>query len=54
MELIRANPEKIGERGVYLNKSWSKLFIVGVIDTLTVYNSKKKFEYYAKRCRHGQ
>jgi hypothetical protein len=53
MQLVENNPRSIDKRGVYFNHGRTKIFIVGVIDTLTEYTTKKKAEYYAKKCKHG-
>lgn len=52
-ELLQKNPKKPPQRGVYFSKDRSRLFIVGVIDTLTNYTTKKKLEYHFKKMKHG-
>ena len=52
-ELIRNDPEKPPHRGVYFSEDRTRLFIIGVIDTLTNYTTKKKFEYRFKRLKYG-
>lgn len=53
IDLINWNPKYVGQKGVYFNKNRTKIFIIGIIDTLTEYTAKKKFEYYSKWCWHG-
>ena len=53
IDLININPWTVDQKGVYFNKGRTKIFIIGVIDTLTEYTAKKKFEYYSKWCWNG-
>lgn len=41
------------ERGIYLSVGKKKMYIIGIIDTLTNYTTRKQLEYYFKRCKHG-
>ena len=52
-DLIRNDPIKPPFRGVYFSEDRTRLFIVGIIDTLTNYTTKKKFEYRFKKLKHG-
>ena len=53
-ELLIDNPKRPPYRGCYFSQDRNYLYIVGVIDTLTNYTTKKKFEYHFKRIKHGQ
>lgn len=52
-DLLIENPKKPQERGCYFSKDRKRLFIIGVIDTLTNYTTKKKFEYRFKKMKYG-
>lgn len=52
-DLLISNPKRPPFRGCYFSLDRKRLFIVGVIDTLTNYTAKKKFEYRFKKLKHG-
>lgn len=43
----------IFDLGIYISQSKKEIYVIGVIDTLTNFTTKKKFEYAFKRCKYG-
>ncbi|CAI2383036.1 unnamed protein product [Moneuplotes crassus] len=52
-ELFKNNPKVSPHRGCFFSKDRERLFIVGIIDTLTNYTTKKKLEYRLKKIKYG-
>ncbi|CAI2383312.1 unnamed protein product [Moneuplotes crassus] len=52
-QLLKINPEVPPYRGCYFSKDRDRLFIVGIIDTLTNYTTRKKIEYRFKKLKYG-
>ena len=40
-------------RGIYYSRDRRRVYLFGIIDILTEYNTKKKLEYQLKRCKYG-
>ena len=49
VKVIKEGKLETKERGIYLSSDKKELYVIGVIDTLTNYTTKKKLEYYYKR-----